>query len=72
MARLSKVCKKLIREGLAVSFSGEAIRFTGKIDKTKLAEVERSYADAFDKRLIDRAAKEREAENKFRDFVVTY
>ena len=72
MEKLSKACEVLVKEGLAETFSGEAIRFTGNVDQVKLAKVERSYATAFRKRLLDRTAKEREAEKKYRDFVVTY
>lgn len=72
MKKLSKVCKVLVQEGFAENISGEAIRFTGKFDPNKLVEVEHSYATAFHKRWVARTAKEREAEKKYHDFVVTY
>ena len=72
MKKLSKVCKVLVEEGFAENISGGALRFTGSVDRTKLVEVEHSYATAFHKRWRDRTAKEREAEKKYHDFVVTY
>jgi hypothetical protein len=70
--KLSRACVVLVKEGFAEAFPGEAIRFTGSVDRVKLTEVERSYANAFHKRWVDRTAKERGAEKKFHDFVVTY
>jgi hypothetical protein len=70
--KLSKACKVLVEEGFAEHISGEAIRFTGNVDHNKLVEVEHSYATAIHKRWVDRTAKEREAEKKYHDFVVTY
>lgn len=72
MKNLSKVCKVLVKEGSAKNISGEAIRFSGSVNRTKLVEVEHSYATAFHKRWLERTAKEREAEKKYHDFVVTY
>ena len=72
MKKLSKACEVLVKEGLAETVSGEAIRFSGSVDRVKLAKVEHSYANAFRKRWLDRTAKEREAEKKFHDFIVTY
>ena len=46
MKKLSKACKDLVEEGFAENISGEAIRFTGDVDRNKLVEVERSYATA--------------------------
>lgn len=72
MKRLSKACEALVEQGLAKTVSGGAIRFTGNIDQAKLAKIEKSYANAFHKRWLNRTAKEREAEKRFHDFIVTY
>ena len=42
------------------------------IDRNKLAKLEKSYAEAFQGRLRERQIKERAAEIKYRDFVITY
>lgn len=42
------------------------------VDKVKLAELEKLYAKAFQGRLVARQVKEREAEIKYRDYVITY
>jgi len=69
---LSGDCEDLVKKGLAKSFTGEVIQFTGSVDQSKMAKFEHSYAVAFHKRWVDRTAKEREAEKKYHDFVITY
>ncbi len=67
-----KVCKALLDEGKAERVSGEAIHFRGEVNPEKLAKVRSSYADAFYKRWQKRTAKEREAQDNFHDFRITY
>ena len=72
MRKFDKICEHLMKEGLAESAYGKSIRITNSIDAHKMSDVERSYANAFKKRWTSRKAREREAERKYQDFVVTY
>ncbi len=64
--------EELVRKGLAKRFSVQAICLTGPVDQVKMANFDRAYAEAFNRRWCDRVTKEREADEKFRDFVITY
>ena len=72
MENMAKACQALVKKGKAERVLGETIYFKGKVNRTKLAEVERSYDEAFRKRWLEDDAKEREAQKKFHDFVITY
>lgn len=72
MDNIFEACEALVKSGLAERVSGKAILFTGDIDRNKLEEVEHSYGEAFRRRWLEDDAKEREAEKKFHDFVITY
>jgi len=52
--------------------SDQTSYFSYRINRSDLVEVERSYAEAFDKRRNERNAKEREAEKNFQDLIITY
>lgn len=68
---LLKACNGLVRDGLMVHV-GRGFQYIGPINLDKLAEVDRSYADAFERRYQERRVKERKAEKKFRDYVITF
>ena len=70
--KFDEACDILIKEGRAQKVADDVIKFIGTVDADKQAEVEESYAEGFHQRWLERSAKEREAENKLRDFVITY
>lgn len=71
MRDIFKACQSLEENGKARKVS-DNVYFIGKIAPDKLANLERSYADGFHKRLTQRRAEERKAEQKFHDFIITY
>jgi len=68
---LLEACNTMVEEGLMVQI-GSGFQYIGPIDLGKLAQVELSYGEAFERRFKERQKKELAAWKKFRDYVITY
>ena len=70
---LERACQSLLHRGSAERVVDDAIRVKPLPDAEEgFAEVNKEYAEDFNKRYAAHKAKEREAEKRLRDFVITY